>query len=64
MSDLFTKKVPAFYLFTGIAFFVLGLGNITCLVNPDGIYDILLGIVGVLLVYGGINLLKQYKKVR
>lgn len=58
------KKILAYYLFTGIAFLILGLGNITLLLNPEGIYDILLGFVGVPLIFGAIILLKQYKRFR
>lgn len=54
------KRISAYYLFTGIAFFILGLGNIIRLLNPDGIYDIILGILGVPLVLGAIILLKHY----
>ncbi len=58
------KKIPVYYLFTGIAFLLLGIGNITILFNSHGVFEIGLGIIGVILIVGAIIFLKEYKRVR
>ncbi|QOR64780.1 hypothetical protein IM538_13025 [Cytobacillus suaedae] len=54
------ERPPAFYLFIGIAFLLLGVGNLTLLLNPDSVFDFILGVSAVPAIVGAVILLKEY----
>ncbi|MFE8699686.1 hypothetical protein ACFYKX_03500 [Cytobacillus sp. FJAT-54145] len=58
------KRSPAYYLFTGFAFLLLGIGNLLHLFNVDHYFDLVYGILGIPLMIGSIILLKLYLKNR
>ncbi|MBE4909820.1 hypothetical protein IMZ08_17435 [Bacillus luteolus] len=54
------EKPPAFYLFIGIAFLLLGIGNLTLLLKPGSFFELILGLSGIPAIIGAVILLKEY----
>lgn len=57
------KKHPLYFLILGLVSIVSGIGNLRYFMNPDSIYDIIIGIIGAAAIIGSIILFKEYKRL-
>ncbi|WP_404451823.1 hypothetical protein LG329_15995 [Virgibacillus necropolis] len=57
-------KIPLYFLILAIVSILSGLVNTRYLIDPDGTFDIILGIIGVGAIIGSIILFKEYKRLR
>ncbi|KAA9023920.1 hypothetical protein [Niallia endozanthoxylica] len=56
-------KNPTYFLILGFESILSGIGNIRYLINPDSIYDLIIGIAGAGAIIGSIILWKEYQRL-
>ncbi|WP_163970364.1 hypothetical protein [Oceanobacillus halotolerans] len=57
------NKSAAYFLFLGIVSILSGLANTKFLLNPDNVFDIILGVIGVGAILASIILFREYKRL-